>query len=141
MSTPLTDRIEALTAQANAVTGASDTTLADAVGTLIAGYGGAFELVAEEILAENVVDYDATPALWLERFGLTQSVAEGSRYFFLYDNTGNSGNHVRYIIFCPPLSGQSNIHAVSIRYKYSVTDNVTTWCNANAGSKICVYKF
>ncbi len=39
MSTPLTDRIEALTAQANAVTGASDTTLTDAVGTLIAGYG------------------------------------------------------------------------------------------------------
>ena len=40
MSTPLTDRIEALTAQANAKTGASDTTLTDAVGTLIAGFGG-----------------------------------------------------------------------------------------------------
>lgn len=40
MSTPLTDRINALTSQANAVTGASDTTLADAVGTLIAGFGG-----------------------------------------------------------------------------------------------------
>lgn len=38
MSTPLTDRIEALTAQANAVTGASDTTLTDAVGRLIGGY-------------------------------------------------------------------------------------------------------
>ena len=40
MSTPLTDRIETLTASANAVTGASDTTLTDAVGTLIAGFGG-----------------------------------------------------------------------------------------------------
>lgn len=40
MSTPLTDRIETLTVQANAVTGASDTTLTDAIGTLIAGYGG-----------------------------------------------------------------------------------------------------
>ena len=40
MSTPLTDRITALTAQANAVTGASDTTLTDAVGTLIEGFGG-----------------------------------------------------------------------------------------------------
>lgn len=39
MSTPLTDRITALTAQANVVTGASDTTLTDAVGTLIAGFG------------------------------------------------------------------------------------------------------
>lgn len=39
MSTPLTDRITALTASANAVTGASDTTLTDAVGRLIDGYG------------------------------------------------------------------------------------------------------
>ena len=39
MSTPLTNRIEALTAQANAATGASDTTLTDAVGRLIDGYG------------------------------------------------------------------------------------------------------
>lgn len=38
MSTPLTDRIAALTSQANATTGASDTTLTDAVGTLISGY-------------------------------------------------------------------------------------------------------
>jgi len=141
MSTPLTDRITGLTAQANAVTGASDTTLTDAVGTLIAGFGGVFELVAEEILTEDVLDYDATPALWLERFGLTQSVADGSRYFFMFDNTGTSANHVRYILFCPPLSGQSNIHAISVRMRYSVTDDLTTWCNANAGSKISVYKF
>lgn len=40
MSTPLTDRINSLTSQANAVTGASDTTLSDAVESLIAGYGG-----------------------------------------------------------------------------------------------------
>lgn len=40
MNTPLTDRITALTSQANATTGASDTTLTDAVGRLIAGYGG-----------------------------------------------------------------------------------------------------
>ena len=40
MSTPLTDGINALTAYANEVTGASDTTLSDAVETLVAGYGG-----------------------------------------------------------------------------------------------------
>lgn len=40
MSTPLTDSINALTAYANEVTGASDTTLSDAVETLIAGYSG-----------------------------------------------------------------------------------------------------
>ena len=39
MSTPLTDSINALTAYANEVTGASDTTLSDAVGRLCEGYG------------------------------------------------------------------------------------------------------
>ena len=40
MGKPLTDSINALTAYANEVTGASDTTLSDAVKTLVAGYGG-----------------------------------------------------------------------------------------------------
>lgn len=40
MATPLTDAINALTTYANSVTGASDTTLSDAVDTLAAGYGG-----------------------------------------------------------------------------------------------------
>lgn len=39
MNTPLTDRINLLTSQANAVTEASDTNLSDAVNTLIAGFG------------------------------------------------------------------------------------------------------
>lgn len=40
MPTPLTDAITALTTYANTVTGASDTTLSDAVATLASGYGG-----------------------------------------------------------------------------------------------------
>ena len=40
MSTPLTDSINALTTYANETTGASDTTLSDAVGRLCEGYGG-----------------------------------------------------------------------------------------------------
>ena len=39
-ATPLTDAINALTQYANETTGASDTNLSDAVGTLVAGYGG-----------------------------------------------------------------------------------------------------
>lgn len=39
MPTPLTDAINALTTYANTVTGASDTTLSDAVATLASGYG------------------------------------------------------------------------------------------------------
>ena len=38
-TTPLTDAINALTTYANETTGASDTTLSDAVATLVAGYG------------------------------------------------------------------------------------------------------
>lgn len=40
MTQPLTDAINALTTYANTVTGASDTTLSDAVATLASGYGG-----------------------------------------------------------------------------------------------------
>lgn len=40
MAKPLTDAIEALTTYANSVTGASDTTLSEAVATLAEGYGG-----------------------------------------------------------------------------------------------------
>ncbi len=52
MAQPLTDAITALTTYANGVTGASDTTLSDAVRTLADGYGGggsgpAFELIGE----------------------------------------------------------------------------------------------
>lgn len=39
-TTPLTDAINALTTYANETTGQSDTTLSDAVETLVSGYGG-----------------------------------------------------------------------------------------------------
>lgn len=39
-TTPLTDAINALTTYANEVTGKNDTTLSDAVGSLVDGYGG-----------------------------------------------------------------------------------------------------
>jgi hypothetical protein len=40
MATPLTDSINALTQYANETTGKQDTTLSDAVGSLVDGYGG-----------------------------------------------------------------------------------------------------
>lgn len=40
METPLTDSINALTQYANETTGKQDTTLSDAVGSLVEGYGG-----------------------------------------------------------------------------------------------------
>ena len=55
MSTPLTDGINALTAYANETTGASDTTLSDAVGRLCEGYGGG---IPSSLLA--IADGEAT---------------------------------------------------------------------------------
>ena len=46
-NTPLTDAINALTQYANETTGQTDTTLSDAVGTLVAGYGGGGRLPSE----------------------------------------------------------------------------------------------
>lgn len=53
MATPLTDSINALTAYANGVTGASDTTLSDAVHTLASGYGGSATLITKTITANG----------------------------------------------------------------------------------------
>lgn len=54
MSTPLTDSINALTAYANETTGASDTTLSDAVGRLCEGYGGG-DIVSEMVKGEDLL--------------------------------------------------------------------------------------
>ena len=53
MATPLTDGINALTTYANDVTGASDTTLSDAVHTLGSGYGGSATLITKTITANG----------------------------------------------------------------------------------------
>lgn len=65
MAQPLTDAIEALTTYANTVTGASDTTLSEAVATLASGYGGGFtinDILTKNISQTNVV-WDGTGTL------------------------------------------------------------------------------
>lgn len=55
-NTPLTDSINALTTYANEVTGASDTTLSDAVHTLASGYGGGSGAWKQkQIIVENAI--------------------------------------------------------------------------------------
>ena len=53
--TPLTDAIQALTTYANETTGASDTTLSAAVGTLVAGYGGSDVISGTYTPTENTL--------------------------------------------------------------------------------------
>lgn len=80
MATPLTDSINALTTYANEVTGASDTTLSDAVHTLASGYGGGggtnyfayirglHEAFLQKDLPETVdIDFEGNPLATLYR--------------------------------------------------------------------------
>lgn len=140
MSTPLTDRITGLTAQANAVTGASDTTLTDAVGTLISGYGGSFRLISSEVLTETYTDANATAQVWLDRYRLADSVLEGHVYLLEFLNNYDNGNYARYIFYTPPTVGKTSIHAICVRMRYHINDDLTTWCNARARTIINAYK-
>lgn len=65
MATPLTDGINALTAYANEVTGESDTTLSDAIESLVAGYGGGSAITSgtytpTEDVVNTVIDVGVT---------------------------------------------------------------------------------
>lgn len=91
-NTPLTDAIEALTRYANETTGASDTTLSDAVGTLVAGYGGGgFGTVLKtHSVTESVSDITLT---------LTASeIAEYPVIFAFYDLTLSTRDFIYYNI-------------------------------------------
>lgn len=76
-TTPLTDAINALTQYANETTGQSDTTLSDAVGTLVAGYGGGGggitpEDVLRDLQPSGDIEFTISPAIDLPStvFGL-----------------------------------------------------------------------
>lgn len=56
-TTPLTDAINALTTYANETTGAGDTTLSEAVATLVAGYGQGGGTTAEDGLVTRSLTY------------------------------------------------------------------------------------
>lgn len=56
MATPLTDSINALTQYANETTGKSDTTLSDAVGSLVEGYGGGSNVATGTFVGNDTRD-------------------------------------------------------------------------------------
>ena len=93
-TTPLTDAINALTQYANETTGQSDTTLSDAVGTLVAGYGGGgsatLELLEEVTITENVREYIAD---------FSQYITDGYNTIYGYvDLTLTSADYIYYAV-------------------------------------------
>ena len=134
MPTPLTDAIEALTTYANTVTGASDTTLSDAVATLASGYGGGggLELLDTFTVAENTRGYslDVTP---YTSYGLvvvcfdSLNIAPSADWLYTTWNTTtpSSGSYTdRATTF-------TGIHAIG----YKASDNRIRWIlESNSGS-------
>lgn len=140
MSTPLADRINALTALANEKTGAEDTTLTEAVGRLIDGYGGDFsELVKSRIADATYTNNDAPLRKWLTYVGLSeQDVITDGMYMLEFLNNGTSANHVRFALYSP--SGTS-IKSVFIGAKGAIVANdLTTWANVNKDTVINAYR-
>ena len=118
MSTPLTDSINALTAYANETTGASDTTLSDAVGRLCEGYGG--DVPWKRIVLES--DYYDTGVSKLMNFlGIDGTdVLNGHTYFaeFLnnnYDQPYGKIFRIRFVIFKVFDGYDGEINALAIR--------------------------
>ena len=85
-TTPLTDAINALTTYANETTGASDTTLSDAVGTLVAGYGGGGGS------GEEYAQFKATPSETALSFQYDAGSFTLGTYYALYVYSTHSGN-------------------------------------------------
>ena len=95
MSTPLTDRIAALTAQANTTTGASDTTLTDAVGRLIGGYKNGIDVTIEDV---PFTDATGLGTYLFDKIGGENLTA----YLAILTNpvTPNQHQQMEYMLFC-----------------------------------------
>lgn len=100
MSTPLTDRITALTGQANATTGASDTTLTDAVGTLISGYGQS-ELWKTVTLEEDHTTAANGVATFWKPFLEIPDDLDGYAYLVVFEGNSAPSMAVNFILYSP----------------------------------------
>lgn len=118
--TPLTDAINALTTYSNTVTGASDTTLSEAVATLAAGYGGGGTtpqgLVSiKTIIAESAVSGTNNSTTVLNTLEPeTLDTTQYSTYLFYFNNNtvankairfaavNRSGTNVNYVVYRTP---------------------------------------
>jgi hypothetical protein len=151
MSTPLTDRINALTAQANEKTGAEDVTLTDAVGRLIGGYG-ILELWKTVTLEEDHTSPSiGNPVYWRSFWGIPeQDILDG--YIFLVVTSNNDGYLDKTssyymgnaLYFRDVLAdGKSFINAVIARAPFgngaSYRSDYYTY--ANAGTVFNIYRF
>ena len=136
MSTPLTDRIEALTAQANATTGASDTTLTDAVGTLISGYGQS--ALWKTVTLEDSHERDAVgnASYWTQFLEIPSDIDNDTYYVEFAGNTSTSTYKADFILYSPAVRCNSRNSGASVSNLMSTSRSL--W--AAVGTTINIYK-
>ena len=151
MATPLTDGINALTAYANETTGASDTTLSDAVGRLCEGYGGDGGLFTVEKIKTYTVeeswenDTKGNPVAIFTALGLNRNdLTNYSETFLCIFKNNNVSNQYK----CDFIQ-YSKETAASAEGTYACRNNYTSVRGANStgtstwasiGTTIDVYK-
>ena len=121
MATPLTDSINALTTYANEVTGASDTTLSDAVHTLASGYGGggasSWTKVAETSYQVSTTNTSATDVATWETGHSELWTSDKLVYVRIRDTAGKRAGH---------FYGTDQFFMNSFPVNDSMTPNITT---------------
>ena len=150
MSQPLTDAITALTTYSNTVTGASDTTLSDAVATLAAGYGGGgsspFGFVSETVITADtgVTSGSNNNLTVLQSFesGLTDTT-DYNLYVFFFENNSLTNKRALFGVF--QRTSATAMNYVTVRMN---TGGGVAWKGNggqdfyySAGTKVHVLKF
>ena len=121
--TPLTDKIVALTAQANATTGASDTALTDAVGRLIDGYKDGVDVTIEDVPFTDVTGFGT---YLFDKIGGENLTA----YLAILTNpvTPNQHQQMAYMIFEKQTNGGMNAGGLRIDtsrgYYFGISSNL-----------------
>ena len=95
MATPLTDSINALTTYANEVTGASDTTLSDAVHTLASGYGGGGGCTRTVVVPEQTVT-TTSDTDWI-LLTANASIVDGEEYIVTVNSVEKISTATTYV--------------------------------------------
>ena len=147
MSTPLTDRIEALTAQANAVTGASDATLTDAVGRLCEGYGLSGIVTAELLQTykvptswENSTDGNAPAILTAMGYNYNALPVNEAYLCVVKSNTASDVNYRGEVIYMAKSSSYLNGYIVRNNKTVITSAAKNYYFFVSEGAEIDVYK-
>ena len=145
MSTPLTDAINALTRYANETTGASDTTLSEAVNTLVEGFGKGGGVLWKSVTLEEdyILAVNGCIPQWTERLDIDE-ITDLDEYIYLYDFTENTEGNLYGNVLIVRQGSENNRLIISIRNGYT---NVSTSEASNreffatAGTVINIYRF